>query len=148
MFNINQRFQSVNLVDETLVVAFAEGHRFGAYESVPLAEVAGEPYLDRLHCEFRDDFLNSTKGRGLELKVALRSEREDWILEMLRNGLGVSIMPVTSVNLDAIDHRPVTDLTDHRQLELVMTSNATVSPALTTLHEAAMAFDWTQNLSA
>lgn len=67
---------------------------------------------------------------------------------MLRNGLGVSIMPVTSVNLDAIDHRPVTDFTDHRQLELVMTSNATVSPALATPHEATMAFDWTQNLSA
>jgi len=138
----DQRFQVVDLFEEHLVVAFAEGHRFGDLAAVPLAEIAREPYLDRLHCEFRDDFLDFTRGSGLELDVVLRSEREDWILELLANGMGVSIMPATSVPSSPVDHRPVSDLPSLRKLELVMTVNATVSSALTEFRDAATAFDW------
>ena len=138
----DQRFQVINLFEENLVVVFADGHRFAGLEAVPLEEIAKEPYLDRLHCEFRYDFLDFTKGRGLELNVVLRSEREDWILELLKSGMGVSIMPTNSVILDTIDHRPISDLAKVRNLELVMTVNATQSPALSIFRDAAASFDW------
>ena len=129
-----------------MVVAFADGHRFSALEAVSLEEIAQEPYLDRLHCEFRDDFMSFTKGRGLDLKVVLRSEREDWILELLKRGLGVCIVPANSINLQAVDNRPISDLTSLRDLELVMTANATASPALETFRDAAISFDWSASL--
>jgi LysR family hydrogen peroxide-inducible transcriptional activator len=138
----DQRFQVIDLFEESMVVAFANDHRFNNFESVPLAEIAKEPYLDRLNCGFRDDFLNFTKGSGLELNVALRSEREDWILEFLHKGLGVCIMPASSVILNTIAHRPISDFTNMRKLELVMTVNATVSTPLTAFRDAAAAFDW------
>lgn len=138
----DQRFQTIALFTEPMVVAFADGHRFGDLETVPLEDVAKEPYLDRLHCEFRDDFLNFTKGSGLQLDVALRSEREDWILELLKAGLGVCVMPANSVILNAVDHRPVSDLTQRRNIELVTMDTADTSPALTDFREAASAFDW------
>ena len=74
---LDQRFQVLDLFGETMVVAFASGHRFGDFDEVSLTEIVKEPYLDRLHCEFRDDFLAFTKGSGLELDVVMRSERED-----------------------------------------------------------------------
>lgn len=138
----DQRFQAVELFEESMVVAFARGHRFGDLETVPLAEIAKEPYLDRLHCEFRDDFMNFTRGSGLALDVAVRSEREDWILELINRGLGVSVMPANSVILNTIDQRPIRDPIKLRNLELVMTVNATVSPTLTAFRDAAVAFDW------
>ena len=138
----DRRFQKVDLFEEKMVVAFAHGHRFSELVSVPLAEIAEEAYLDRLHCEFRDDFFNFTRASGLELRVAVRSEREDWILELLRNGVGVSVMPASSVNLTTVAHRPIDDLTTLRNLELVMTVSATVSPALTAFRDAARAFEW------
>jgi DNA-binding transcriptional LysR family regulator len=138
----DQRFQTIDLFEETLVVAFADGHRFGDLETVSLAEIAQEPYLDRLHCEFRSDFLNFTKGSGLELDVVLRSEREDWILEFLNKGMGVCIMPASSIILNTITHRPISDLPHMRKLELVMTVNATISTTLTGFRDAAAAFDW------
>lgn len=139
---LDQRFQAVDLFDENMVVAFAGNHRFAALDSVPLAEIARERYLDRLHCEFRDDFLDFTKGRGLKLNVALRSERDDWILEMLSRGFGVSVMAANSVILNTIEHRPISDLTNLRTLELVMTVDATMSPTLTAFRDAAAEFDW------
>lgn len=138
----DQRFQTVDLFEEKMVVAFADGHRFSNFETVSLAEIAKEAYLDRLHCEFRDDFLNFTKASGLELTVALRSEREDWILELLHNGLGVSVLPASSVILNTVAHRPISDITDLRKLELVMTESATISPALTAFRDAAKAANW------
>ena len=138
----DQRFQTVDLFEEKMIVAYGDSHRFGNFETVPLAEIAKEAYLDRLHCEFRDDFLNFTKASGLELNVALRSEREDWILELLHNGLGVSVLPASSVILNTVEHRPISDLTDMRKLELVMTESVTLSPALTAFRDAAKAAKW------
>jgi DNA-binding transcriptional LysR family regulator len=140
--NHDPRFQAVDLFDEGLVVAFAHGHRFGELNSVSLAEIAGEPYLDRLHCEFRDDFFSFTRASGLVLNVAVRSEREDWILELIHGGLGVCVMPASTPLLDTVSHRPVGDLQNLRKLELVMTKSATVSPALSAFRDAAQAFDW------
>lgn len=140
--NHDQRFQAISLFKENMVVAFANGHRFSDFETVSLAELTQEPYLDRLHCEFRDDFLSITKASGLELNVALRSEREDWILELIHDGLGVSVLPASSIVLNTVAHRPISDLTDLRKLELVMTDNATISPTLTAFRDAAKDFNW------
>lgn len=138
----DQRFLAVDLFSESLAVAFADDHRFGEFDSVPLSEIANEPYLDRLHCEFRDDFLSLTKASGLILDVVLRSEREDWILELIQNGMGVSVMPTSSVGLNSLAHRPIRDLDDTRKLELVMTENAAGTPALSAFRKAAEEFDW------
>ncbi len=138
----DSRFQVVNLFEEKLVVAFAENHRFNDFEDVSLAEVSKEVYLDRLHCEFRVDFFNITRARGLDLKVALRSEREDWILELIHSGLGVSIIPESSVIMDTLTYRPVSDLKNLRKLELMTASNVMVSPVLVAFMDAAREFDW------
>jgi DNA-binding transcriptional LysR family regulator len=141
--HLDRRFQAVELFTENLAVAFAEGHRFAGFEEVPLDEIAKEPYLDRLHCEFRDDFLERTKASGLTLNVVLRSEREDWIVELVQNGLGVSVMPASSVDTDRLMYRPVGELADARMLELVLTNNAETAPAVSAFRNAALEFDWT-----
>lgn len=125
-----------------MVVAFAEGHPFSDLSTVSLSKIAQEPYLDRLHCEFRDDFLNFTKGSGLELNVVLGSEREDWILEMLSEGAGVSVIPENSIVLDRVEHRPISDLPHLRNLELVIMENAASSPGLVAFRDAAKTFAW------
>jgi len=68
--NHDQRFQAVSLFKENMVVAFADSHRFSDFETVSWAELAQEPYLDRLHCEFRDDFLSITKTQCGDTKRA------------------------------------------------------------------------------
>lgn len=138
----DQRFQAVELFRENLTVAFAKGHRFGEFDAVPLAEITMEPYLDRLHCEFRDDFLRYTKASGLILSVGLRSEREDWIVDLVKKGMGVCAMPASSVAASGLESRPISDFTSTRKLELVSTHNAEPAPALDAFRRAAEEFDW------
>ena len=139
---LDQRFQIINLLEEQMVVAFSDNHRFNNFESVSLANIAKETYLDRLHCEFRDDFLNYTKARGLALNVAISSEREDWILELITCGLGVSVLPQSSAVLHSVTHRPISDLTELRSLKMVMIESSDLAPALSAFRDDALAFDW------
>ncbi|MEM7427723.1 MAG: LysR family transcriptional regulator [Pseudomonadota bacterium] len=137
------RFEAVKLFSEGFVVAFDSGHRFKMMNSVTLADVTEEAYLDRLHCEIRDDFFTFTRSRGLELNVAVRSEREDWILEMIQTGLGVCILPESSPMLNAVDHRPLSDLPNRRELELVSLKTGVLAPALSAFRTAALDASWT-----
>ena len=136
------RFQAVNLFTEQMVVAFSPDHKFTDYESVTLSQIAKEPYLDRLHCEFRDDFLKFTKASGLTLNVALRSEREDWIIELVRCGMGVSVMPISMVDPNKMNYHPISDMTETRQLELVLPNDDPMAPELAAIRKEAQNFDW------
>lgn len=138
----DQRFQVVSLFEENMVVAFADNHHFNQRGKVTLSDVALNSYLDRLHCEFRDDFLALTKASGITLDVKFRSQREDWILALVESGAGVSVMPQSSALLNNVAYRNISDLAAIRKLELVMTESATVSPALKAFHDAAQDFDW------
>jgi hypothetical protein len=51
-------------------------------------------------------------------------------------------MPESSVILNDISHRLISDLTAKRSLELVMTVNATTAQSVMIFRDAAEAFDW------
>ena len=138
----DQRFLAVDLFSERMCVAFAAGHRFTDFETVPLAEIAKETYLDRLNCEFRDEFLDFTKSSGLNLNVVVRSEREDWILELVAQGSGVCVLPSSSAGASLVAHRPIADMERVRNLELVMLADAHHSASKRALLEAAQSFAW------
>ena len=140
---LDQRFQGVRLFDEDMVVAFHKSHRFSEFETVSVLDLATEPYLDRLHCEFREQFLELTRSSGVSLNVILNSEREDWIFEFLRNGSGVSVVPVSSINDEDITFRRIAELKNRRVVELVMTEQAATSiPSLTMFQQAAVEYYW------
>ena len=138
----DQRFVKVDLFSEGMCVAFAEGHRFAGLDSVSVADIAKENYLDRLNCEFRNEFLDFTRSSGLDLNVAVRSEREDWILELVAQGLGICTIPFSSTGAPRIANRPITNMPKIRNLEFVMREEARQSTANRILFEAVQSFSW------
>jgi len=89
--------QSVSLYEERYVVVFNDKHRFNRLSEIELATIQHEPYLDRLNCEFRETLRGACLGRQVELYAAYRSNSEEWILGMVRAGIGVALMPEFSV---------------------------------------------------
>ena len=139
---LDPRFEIINLLEEQMVIAFSNDHHFNSLETVSLAKISSELYLDRLHCEFRDDFLNFTKARGLSLNVAISSEREDWILDLITQGLGVCVIPKSSAVLHSVANRPISDMTDLRKLKLVLFKKTSPTSALSAFRNAALEFEW------
>jgi DNA-binding transcriptional LysR family regulator len=105
----HSQLRYIDLFDEKMVVAFPSGHKFSQMSKVSLREISSERYIDREKCEFRDDFINYFKGEQLELKVAFRSQREDWIQSMISDGVGVSVLPRFSLLNSELEYRPICD---------------------------------------
>lgn len=138
---LDHRFIGTTLYTENMGIGFPCGHRFENMPEVSLFEIAKEKYLDRLHCEFRADFLELTKASGLALDVIVNSEREDWINALISDGAGVSILPES--NAKTINYRNIPEFKVKREIELVIANSAISIPLVANLSNYASVFDWT-----
>ena len=125
-----------------MVVAFPAGHEFSDYEGVTLMDIVKQRYVERLHCEFREETHEFSREHELDLDVAFKSEREDWIQSLIRDGVGVSMIPKYSLLQPELDHRPIVDPPLTRKVELAIVDDADASPALNRLIEEATFYDW------
>jgi DNA-binding transcriptional LysR family regulator len=103
------RFQLSPLYDERYVVIFRKGHRLETLSAVRLADLDGEPYVDRLSCELRELVMAACSERQVELYARFRSAREDWVQAMVRAGIGVAFMPEHSVTQAGLLCRPLVE---------------------------------------
>lgn len=94
-------FQSLRLYAERYVVVFNDKHRFNQLPEIDLATIQAEPYLDRLNCELRETLRSICLGRQIDLYAAYRSNSEEWILSMVRAGIGVALMPEFTITKKA-----------------------------------------------
>lgn len=143
----HQRLDYVPMYSEAMVVAFPDGHEFEAREAVPLATIACQRYVDRLHCEFRDAFLAFTNEREITVDVAFTSQREDWIQNMIREGIGVSIVPEYSLMAPLLANRPVIDPVLNRHVEFVTVYGGSKGAALRALAKKAGEHEWVKPVS-
>ena len=79
-------FRSERLYTERYVVAVRPGGRFETMKAVRLDDVSGEPYVDRLSCELREQVMALCGQRKVELYATFRSEREEWCRAWCRPG--------------------------------------------------------------
>lgn len=132
----------VHLYEEDMVVAFAEGHEFNNLDTVPLKDISKHRYVDRLHCEFRQDFLDYFRKEGLDLDVVFRSQREDWIQSMIREDVGVCVLPEYSLLKPELPHRKVIEPSISRVVEFAIADNARSTASLELLMNHIGNFDW------
>ncbi len=138
----HSQLHCVELFEEAMVVAFPAGHEFAKMEAVPLREIAKQRYVDRLHCEFRNEFLEFYKEQDIQLDITFRSQREDWIQSLVREGMGVSMMPRYSLLRPELDHRPIIEPLLSRTVEFAIVDQTKTTPALNMLMEQVKNHDW------
>lgn len=138
----HERLDYLHLFDEAMVVAFPDGHVFADLTEVPLSNIAEERYIDRLHCEFRQDLMAFSAEQRIELDVAFTSQREDWIQNMVRDGVGVSIIPEYSLIAPMLACRPVCDPALRRHVEFATVHGGGKSPALRALIRMVGGYRW------
>lgn len=140
----NIKLDAVVLFHERLLLACGKSHRFARMEQIPPAELAGETYIDRLNCEFRErviEFLSEANGVPAP---RLRSEREDWLQEVVALGGGVCMLPEHSRISPDIVLRPVEGLSLGRDITFVSVSGSGNSQVLLNFRELLVKEDWSQ----
>lgn len=138
----DKRLDAEPIYTERFGLAFCAGHPFERQNTLQLSDVEGEPYLDRINCEFAGHIDELCDARGIEIEVAYRSEREDWIMAMVAAGMGVCFVPEFSALTPGVRHRPVAGPDIVRQVSLVSVHGRPLSPAVATFASAVRAYDW------
>jgi LysR family transcriptional regulator, hydrogen peroxide-inducible genes activator len=138
-----ERLRPEPIYKERFGLAFCTGHSFEKRNTLHLSDVEGEPYLDRINCEYSDNISALCSERGVRIATAYRSEREDWIMAMVAAGMGVCFAPEFSACLPGVCHRPVADPEIVREVSLVSVAGRVSSPAVKAFREAVCNYDWT-----
>jgi DNA-binding transcriptional LysR family regulator len=130
------------LYREHLRLAMAADHPLAAKAEVTHRELSEEPYLDRLHCEFRSALIKHFMDRNIVMRPRLQSEREDWVQQMVAAGAGVCSLPERSTVVAGITLRPVVGLDLSRQVSLVAVSGSGNPREVRQILSLAAAHDW------
>ena len=140
----NSKLDDIVLFKERLLLACAKGHRFAAMDVIPPRELAGEIYIDRLNCEFREQVIAFLDDRGGLPTPRLRSEREDWLQEVVANGGGVCMLPEFSQIANGIVLRPLAGLDLAREINFISVSGSGNSKVLQDFRRLLGREDWSQ----
>jgi DNA-binding transcriptional LysR family regulator len=141
----HERLDVLPLYGERFCIAFPTGHRLEQQNRVEISDIAGETYLRRINCEYRDYLADQLRALGLTVRVGFQSEREDWIQMMVAAGFGVCFLPEFSPTVPGVRTQPVTDPEVIRKVSLVSMSGRRFSPAVMTYIRAIRSYDWSRD---
>lgn len=105
------------LFHQPLTLAVPQQHEFTKLKSVCMADLDGQPYIERLNCEFWKTYPKLFESAGIAPKVVYSSNNEEWVISLIQANVGMSIMPVWN-DLSNITYLPMMDLSLSRTVGL------------------------------
>ena len=112
------------LFQERLRLALASHHPLAGTDEITPEQMMEQPYIDRMHCEFRTQLIKHFMDRNIVMRPRFQSEREDWVQQMVAQGAGVCSLPEHSAIVDGIVLLAVKGLTLSRNISMVAVSGS------------------------
>lgn len=139
----DERIRTTTLFREYFYVIFAPGHRFAQMNAVPVAELEGEDYVQRVHCEFPQNLQRLGATRPFDyVNIRYIGEREEWIQSLVRAGMGCAIMPQHIYLMPGIEMRKLIDPEVHREISIATVAGRPHSPPVLAALGAARRTRW------
>jgi LysR family hydrogen peroxide-inducible transcriptional activator len=138
----DDRLHYMPLFREQMMFVVNPQHRLARLNAIPVREIDGECYLNRINCEFNGYAGPIWREHGAHVKMIYRSERDDWILSMVAAGLGFGFMPEFCVDRSDVVARPAVDPEFWREVNLVTVRGRPHSPAVGAFVREAMRTQW------
>ena len=100
------------LPDEPMLIALPAHHPLAGQAQVPLAALAGEPFIlfpRTVGLSLYDDILRGCREAGFELTVTQEAPQIPSVVNLVAAGLGVSIVPASIAKLatEGVVYRPI-----------------------------------------
>jgi DNA-binding transcriptional LysR family regulator len=139
---IDDRFHALPLYRERFVAVLPTHHRLANQKEVRVIDLQEEPYVNRINCEMGDYASHEFAKLGVSVRVVFRSERDDWVLGMIRSGMGWGFFPESCAFPSEVAVRPLVDPEFTRTVSLVTVRGRPHSPAVGAFVKAARNFSW------
>ena len=137
-----EELQAVPLFSEPYVITYPSGHRFGEMDRVPLSELDGERYLNRVNCEYLDVFAETGMTFEYEVDERFQSEHESWVQAMVVAGLGCAVMPRSLATAPELQSRPLVDPEISRTVSVVTRRGRQHTPVVGQFVDLCRRMEW------
>lgn len=139
---LDERFHAIPLFRERYVIVLPIDHPLTRKNVIEFKDLNSQPYVSRINCEMADTGDQIASKLGISFPVVFRSERDDWVLGMVRAGLGWGFFPEFSELPDDVAIRPLVGPEFCRTVSLVTVRGRPHSPAVGAFVRGARAFNW------
>lgn len=127
---LDEEFHALPLFTESFVCVVSPRHRLAALDVVPCKELDGERYINRAKCEYYDLVHEVFISSGIRTRRIFSSECDEWVLGMIKAGLGFGYFPEFAVVDPEVVKRPLADPSFSRTVSLVTVRGRPHSPAV------------------
>lgn len=97
------------LFQQPLQLAVPKEHGFVQRSCIHLADLDGQPLIERLHCEIWRSCPQLFEVAGVNPQIIYWADNEEWVIALVEVGLGLCIMPVWR-ELKTLCYVPIADL--------------------------------------
>ncbi len=139
---LSDEFHAMPLFREDFVLVLAKSHRLANAQAVPCRELDGERYINRSNCEYFDVVHEQFIREGVRTRKVFSSECDDWVIGMIKAGLGVGYFPEFAVTDPGVIARPLVEPSFSRTINLVTVRGRPHSPAVGAFVRQARSEKW------
>ncbi|MBX7146757.1 MAG: LysR family transcriptional regulator [Alphaproteobacteria bacterium] len=146
-YEFSKRFTSTFLYKEDFVIACPSKHPLSGQRNLSLKDLDGENYVARKNCEYTnyiDDLLDNLK---ISLPVKHATEREDWIIQMINAGMGITFMPLNSCLFAGLSYATLADQPLTREVQAITITNKENTLSIKSFLDYITHHNWHQSLS-
>ncbi|WP_421937357.1 LysR family transcriptional regulator [Phenylobacterium sp.] len=130
------------LFRERFVLGCSANHPLAANEIVRSEDLLEFPFVDRLKCEFRDQILDHFARRDLLRQPVFRSDREEWVQQVVADGDAICILPERSATARGLVTRPIEGLLVEREVVIATVSGSTAPVEIRKIAQLAAQYAW------
>lgn len=145
---LSEEFHAMPLFAENFVLAMPPHHRLANADIVECRELDGERYINRANCEYYDLVHEIFIANGIKTRRVFSSECDEWVVGMIKAGLGIGYFPEFAVTDPGIVLKPLVEPSFSRMVSLVTVRGRPHSPAVGAFIKMARQEKWPVGKSA
>jgi DNA-binding transcriptional LysR family regulator len=145
---LDERLHALPLLMERFVVVLPKTHRLAAQREVRVRDLKDEPYVNRINCEMGGYAGKFFEEQGVDPPMVFRSERDEWVLGMIKAGLGWGFFPEFCPFPPDVTVRPLVEPSFGRTISLVTVRGRPHSPAVGAFVRSARMHSWPKSAEA
>lgn len=139
---ISEEFHELPLFRERFVIVLPLDHHLAQQNAVRSKDLHKQAYINRRNCEIFDYAKSIFHANGAFMRQVFSSERDDWVLGMVRSGMGLGLFPEFSVFPPDVAVRPLIEPVIERTISLVTVRGRPHSSAVGAFVQSARLHKW------
>lgn len=106
------------LFEEQVMLAMRKGHALAHARHASLADLHGQPFIERVDCELWSDLQSALAKQQIVPHVVYRAVSDEVVMELVASGLGMSILPRRQHAHESTVFLPIQDFPHSRRIGL------------------------------